>query len=132
MRYFAQKYARRMDQHIETIPSEAMEALAHWPWPGNVRELENFIERAVILTRGPVLQVPMGELRGAAEPAAAPSTLAAAEREHILRVLRETNWRDRRAQGRGGAIGDEADHAAIEDAEAGDRARLITCFDLFV
>ena len=91
VRYFAQKYARRMDRHIETIPSEAMEALAHWQWPGNVRELENFIERAVILTRGPVLQIPMGELRIASEPAAAPSTLAAAEREHIQRVLRETN-----------------------------------------
>jgi formate hydrogenlyase transcriptional activator len=92
VRYFAQKYARRMDRHIETIPAEAMDALARWPWPGNVRELENFIERAVILSRGPVLQVPMGELRGAAEPVGPPATLAAAEREHILRVLGETNW----------------------------------------
>jgi formate hydrogenlyase transcriptional activator len=92
VRYFAQKYARRMDRHIETIPAEAMDALARWPWPGNVRELENFIERAVILSRGPVLQVPMGELRGASEPVGPPATLAAAEREHILRVLGETNW----------------------------------------
>jgi formate hydrogenlyase transcriptional activator len=92
VRYFAQKYARRMDRRIETIPTEAMDALTGWPWPGNVRELENFIERAVILTRGPVLQVPMGELRAAAEPLGPAVTLAAAEREHILRVLGETNW----------------------------------------
>ena len=95
VRYFAQKYARRMDRNIETIPAEAMEALTRWSWPGNVRELENLIERAVILTRGPVLQVPMGELRGgngAVEPPGPPATLAAAEREHILRVLGETNW----------------------------------------
>jgi formate hydrogenlyase transcriptional activator len=92
VRYFAQKYARRMDKRIETIPAEAMEALVRWPWPGNVRELENLIERAVILTRGAVLQVPMGELRQAGEMPGAPSTLAAAEREHILRVLHETDW----------------------------------------
>jgi len=92
VRYFAQKYARRMDKRIETIPAEAMDALLRWPWPGNVRELENLIERAVILTRGAVLQVPMGELRQASELMGASSTLAAAEREHILRVLRETDW----------------------------------------
>jgi formate hydrogenlyase transcriptional activator len=92
VRYFAQKYASRMDKHIETIPAEAMEALTRWSWPGNVRELENLIERSVILTRGPVLHVPLGELRSNSEPATASATLAAAEREHILRVLRETNW----------------------------------------
>src|SRR5262249_14388073 len=92
VRYFAQKYAQRMDKHIETIPAEAMEALTHWTWPGNVRELENLIERAVILTRGPVLHVPLGELRPQIEGSAPSYTLAAAEREHILRVLRETNW----------------------------------------
>jgi formate hydrogenlyase transcriptional activator len=92
VRYFAQKYARRMDRRIETIPAEAMDALTRWSWPGNVRELENLIERAVILTRGPVLQVPMGELRSASEPAGPTATLAAAEREHIVRVLGETDW----------------------------------------
>ena len=92
VRYFVQKYARRMDKRIETIPAEAMEALARWPWPGNVRELENLMERAVILTRGSVLQVPLGELRPNGEMLGPVSTLAAAEREHILRVLRETNW----------------------------------------
>jgi len=73
-----------------------MKALIRWPWPGNVRELENFLERAVILTRGPVLYVPLAELetevKEAFESAVAESpTLHAAEREHILRVLRETD-----------------------------------------
>jgi formate hydrogenlyase transcriptional activator len=97
VRYFTQKYARRMNRRIETIPSEAMEALSNWNWPGNVRELENFIERAVILTRGSALHVPLAELRnGADAPASAVSapltTLEEAEREHILRALRECNW----------------------------------------
>ena len=63
-----------------------------WPWPGNIRELENFLERAVILTRGPVLYVPLAELQmdGLAKPTAGEPTLHAAEREHILRVLRDT------------------------------------------
>ena len=94
VRYFTQKYARRMNRPIETIPAEAMEALANWNWPGNVRELENFIERAVILTRGSALHVPLAELRNGGDPApaAALTTLEEAEREHILRALRETNW----------------------------------------
>jgi formate hydrogenlyase transcriptional activator len=93
VRYFAQKYARRMDRHIETIPAEEMEALTRYSWPGNVRELENLIERAVILSRGPTLHVPLPEdrLSGDAQ-AASPVTLEAAEREHILRTLHETNW----------------------------------------
>ena len=95
VRYFAQKYARRMNRRIETIPSEAMEALTNWHWPGNVRELENLIERAVILTKGEALHVPLAELRNGAEAAApagagALTTLEEAEREHILRALRET------------------------------------------
>jgi formate hydrogenlyase transcriptional activator len=94
VRYFTQKYARRMNRRIETIPSEAMEALANWNWPGNVRELENLIERAVILTRGAALNVPLAELRNGGEAAApamtgALTTLEEAEREHILRALRE-------------------------------------------
>jgi formate hydrogenlyase transcriptional activator len=93
VRYFAQKHARRMDRRIETIPAEEMEALTRYHWPGNVRELENLIERAVILSRGPALHVPLpeGRLSGDA-PAASPVTLEAAEREHILRTLRDTNW----------------------------------------
>ena len=96
VRYFTQKYARRMNRPIETIPSEAMEALTNWNWPGNVRELENLMERAVILTRGSVLHVPLAELRnGEAAPSAmtgALTTLEEAEREHILRALRESKW----------------------------------------
>ena len=97
VRYFTQKYARRMNRPIETIPSEAMEALTNWNWPGNVRELENLMERAVILTRGSVLHVPLAELRNGGETAApaitgALTTLEEAEREHILRALRESKW----------------------------------------
>ena len=92
-RYFAQRYARRMDKPIETIPAEELEALAQYHWPGNVRELENLIERAVILARGPVLHVPLPELAVPSEASPASHlTLAAAEREHILRVLGETKW----------------------------------------
>jgi formate hydrogenlyase transcriptional activator len=93
VRYFAQKHARRMDRHIETIPAEEMEALTRYSWPGNVRELENLIERAVILSRGPALHVPLPEDRLSGEAiAASPITLEAAERDHILRTLRDTNW----------------------------------------
>jgi len=93
VRYFAQKYARLMNKRIESIPAETMVALAKYHWPGNIRELENLIERSVILSQGPALRVPLGELK--AQATAAPNgatTLEAAEREHILRVLRETNW----------------------------------------
>ena len=93
VRYFAQKHARRMDRHIESIPAEEMEALTRYHWPGNVRELENLIERAVILSRGPTLHVPLPDERNSGEAtAASPLTLEAAEREHILHTLRDTNW----------------------------------------
>jgi len=91
--HFVSTHSRRMGKVIETIPDETMQALIRWPWPGNIRELENFLERAVILTRGPVLYVPLAELemRGQDQLAAVESaTLHTAEREHILRVLRET------------------------------------------
>ena len=93
VRYFTQKHSRQLDRRIESIPAEAMEALMRYTWPGNVRELENFVERAVILSTGRVLRVALSELRASAEAAAAGLTLEDAEREHILRVLRETNWR---------------------------------------
>jgi formate hydrogenlyase transcriptional activator len=93
VRYFAQKYARRMDRRIETIPAEEMEALTRYHWPGNVRELENLIERAVILSPGPALHVPLPEERLSGDgPSASPVTLEAAERGHILRCLHDTNW----------------------------------------
>jgi formate hydrogenlyase transcriptional activator len=115
--FFVDKHARRMGRHIEKIPAETMQALSRWHWPGNVRELENIVERAVILSPGPALNVPLAELGGAA---AAPSsrvggwspgtgtterrekrapffagananamTLAETERAAILRALRE-------------------------------------------
>ena len=90
VRYFVQKYARRMDKHIETIPTEVMDALMKWHWPGNVRELENFIERSVILTEGTILRVPVAELRYGEQQAALEGTLRNAEREHIVRALRES------------------------------------------
>jgi formate hydrogenlyase transcriptional activator len=97
VRYFAQKYARRMKKPIETIPSRAMAALTEYSWPGNVRELENFVERAVILSRGLELELPLGELKQRSSSHAARSvsgfvTLEHAEKEHILRALSETNW----------------------------------------
>jgi formate hydrogenlyase transcriptional activator len=93
VRYFAQKYARRMSKRIETIPTETMTALSQYHWPGNIRELENLIERSVILSHGPHLHVPLGELKAPAVTAPnGVATLEAAEREHILRVLHETNW----------------------------------------
>jgi formate hydrogenlyase transcriptional activator len=96
IRHFTQRFARRMGRRIETIPSAVLEALVRYPWPGNVRELQNFIERAVILSPGPSLQVPLGDLQPAATQAAGPTaaavTLADAEREHILGALREAGW----------------------------------------
>ena len=94
VRHFVSRHSRRMGKAIETIPPEAMAALVAWKWPGNIRELENFLERAVILSRGPVLHVPLVELEYAEEEeeeeaAAANPTLHAAERDHILRALRE-------------------------------------------
>jgi len=90
VRYFVHKFARRMNRKIETIPAEAMHALQSWIWPGNVRELENFIERSVILSQGTSLTVPLAELRTEHNGPPQDSTLENLEREHILRVLRET------------------------------------------
>jgi transcriptional regulator with GAF, ATPase, and Fis domain len=63
-RHFTNKYASKMNRRIETIPAATMQALVNWHWPGNIRELENFIERAVILSRGPSLRAPVDELKG--------------------------------------------------------------------
>ena len=93
VRHFAQKFALRMKKAIENIPSEAMKALQLYAWPGNVRELENFMERAVILTQGPALFVPLSELKQAPNGSRGTiATLEQAERDHILKVLRETHW----------------------------------------
>jgi formate hydrogenlyase transcriptional activator len=97
VRYFAQKYARRMKKPIDTVPVKAMAALTEYYWPGNVRELENFIERAVILSRGTELQLPLAELKQRTKAPVTVSsngleTLEHAEREHIVRALGESKW----------------------------------------
>jgi formate hydrogenlyase transcriptional activator len=91
VRYFVTKYAKKMDKRIETIPSAAMQKLQLWHWPGNVRELENFIERSVILTQSATLHVPLTELEAQETNGdAVPATLRETEREHILKILKET------------------------------------------
>jgi formate hydrogenlyase transcriptional activator len=103
-RHFTQRFARRMGRRIETIPTAAMDALVAYAWPGNIREMQNVIERAVILSQGTALHLDAAELRGAQESGARDqesesadrppilSSLADAERRHILSVLRETRW----------------------------------------
>jgi formate hydrogenlyase transcriptional activator len=117
VRYFVQKFSRRLNKVVEYVPAEAMTALANYSWPGNVRELENFVERAVLLSPGKELRVPVSELlsepglpstvRSSYRTVVAPtadngddgpvstsiSTLEQADREHILRALQQTQWR---------------------------------------
>jgi formate hydrogenlyase transcriptional activator len=111
VRYFVQIFSARLDKTVEYVPAEAMDALVRYSWPGNIRELENLIERAVLLSPGKELRVPVSELApataglaaspnsastfiSAAPGATAPvSTLEEAERQHILRALRQTQWR---------------------------------------
>jgi PAS domain S-box-containing protein len=90
VRYFTKRYASKMSRDIVKIPSETMRALANWHWPGNVRELENFIERSVILSSGSSLRAPLGEIRGTAPAASGGLTLEEVERDHIIRVFRES------------------------------------------
>lgn len=90
-RHFARKYAEKMNRQIDSIPSATMKALTDWRWPGNVRELENFIERSVILSSGSKLRAPIEELYAAAPDAAADSTLEQVQRQHIVRILRESD-----------------------------------------
>jgi formate hydrogenlyase transcriptional activator len=90
VRHFTKKYAAKMNKVIDKIPAETMRALSSWSWPGNVRELENFIERAVILSRGPNLRAPLAEIRADVSETNGSDTLEQVEREHIIRVLRET------------------------------------------
>jgi formate hydrogenlyase transcriptional activator len=122
VRYFVQKFSRRLNKTVEYVPAEAMEALVHYSWPGNVRELENLVERAVILSPGKELRVPVAELKSANGAAAETSfpefvpslsatgsppvaTLEEAERTHILRALRQTAWRIAGARGAAEVLG---------------------------
>jgi len=116
VRYFVQRFSRQLNKGVEYIPAEAMDALTHYSWPGNVRELENLIERAVLLSPGKELRIPFAELKAASLATAAGadpsssfasftsltssasstssiSTLEEAERQHILRALKQTQWR---------------------------------------
>ncbi len=94
VRYFANKYARRMGKQIESIPNETMNALSHYSWPGNIRELQNLMERAALLSTGPSLRVPLAEILADSGLSAASgnNALKQAEREQIVRALRESNW----------------------------------------
>ena len=91
--FFLAEYGRRFGKRVETVSPATMDRLAGYAWPGNIRELQNVIERAVILSPGPALQVPLADLQpvGRQAPAAA-VTLVDAEREHILGALHATGW----------------------------------------
>jgi formate hydrogenlyase transcriptional activator len=104
VRHFAQQFARRMKKTVETISSGTMEALTRYDWPGNIRELQNLIERAVILSTGPTLEVPVEAVSGRRGPALPnggtagkspgpdPETLEDADRRHIMSALERSNW----------------------------------------
>jgi formate hydrogenlyase transcriptional activator len=91
--HFVCKFAKSMNKQINVIRPEDMEVMTRYSWPGNVRELQNFVERSAILSTNKVLHVPVAEL--SPSPQIVPQrirTLAEAERDHILQVLRETDW----------------------------------------
>jgi len=94
VRHFVQQFARRMGKAVDTIPTETMNALIHYHWPGNIRELQNLVERAVILSSGPILKVPLNDLQAQPAPAATRriETLEDAERRHILDALAASDW----------------------------------------
>jgi formate hydrogenlyase transcriptional activator len=105
VRHFTQQFSRRMNKVIETIPSEAMDALCRYHWPGNIRELQNVIERAVIISTGPALRVDVSDLKlrkaglTTEEPASPKLTngtlhdvLKETQRQQILKALKECNW----------------------------------------
>jgi formate hydrogenlyase transcriptional activator len=109
VRHFVQQFARRMGKVVDTIPAEAMNVLVRYHWPGNIRELQNLMERAVILSTGPILKVPLDHLE--AQPVPAPSiakraeTLEAAERRHILEALDAASWVISGPKGAAAALG---------------------------
>ena len=114
VRYFVQKFSRQMQKNIEAIPDAAMRGLTNWDWPGNIRELENLIERAVILTRGTSLEVPLAELRklstdGLATPAGGSGA------EDIGLIVRETISALRHAAAKNDTDKDEHDNGQREE-----------------
>ena len=108
VRHFVQQFARRMSKVVDTIPSETMNALVHYHWPGNIRELQNLLERAVILSAGPVLKVPFNDLQ--VQPATVTAirkveTLEESERRHILAALDAADWVISGPKGAAAALG---------------------------
>jgi len=91
VQYFSQKYARRMQKQIESIPAIAMRKLTHWHWPGNIRELQNLVERAVILTRSSTLAISVPELANNDARSAPATARNSDEQRTIVRILKETN-----------------------------------------
>lgn len=87
--YFLQKYSRQMQKDIDTVPGTALKTLSSWHWPGNIRELENFIERAVILTRGKSLEAPLGELKAPAPSSPPVDRRGTVGRDYVARIVRE-------------------------------------------
>ena len=104
VKYFVQQFGRRMNKRITSIPAGAMNVLTRYPWPGNIRELQNFIERAVIVSPGPALQAPIRELKRAAGGGEV-QTLAAAERDAIVRALRESGGKVGGGEGAAARLG---------------------------
>jgi formate hydrogenlyase transcriptional activator len=102
VRHFVQQFSRRHNRSIDTIPSDTMDALVRYQWPGNIRELQNVIERGVIVSRGPVLKVPIAEFKAHAARAAIAKavkpvstlrdTLGETERNQILKALEQSQW----------------------------------------
>jgi formate hydrogenlyase transcriptional activator len=94
VRHFVQQFARRMGKVVDTVPTETMNALVRYHWPGNIRELQNLVERAVILSTGPILKVPLNDLQALPAPGVARKfeTLGEAERRHILDALDASDW----------------------------------------
>jgi formate hydrogenlyase transcriptional activator len=94
LQHFVRKFARRMGRDITHIPEDVIEVLRLHDWPGNIRELQNIVERAVIMSPGPDLRLPMGEFKHVikTDTPSAVRTLAAAERDHIVEALRQVGW----------------------------------------
>jgi formate hydrogenlyase transcriptional activator len=92
VRHFVKEFSRRNQRVIDTIPSETMQALIRYRWPGNIRELQNVIERAVIISRGPVLNVALAGLTPDVASTSAPgvTTVKSASQESLREMLEET------------------------------------------
>lgn len=105
VRHFVQQYATKYGKKITTVPEQTMQTLVQYSWPGNIRELQHLIERAVILTSGPVLEIGDWFTEPSHAPLAPVATLEEVERVHILRALEQTGWRVSGAKGAARLLG---------------------------